>query len=83
MRVITVTNTAVDLAAEKVPFLSSFTFAFNNPTAGELIVQEDDTAAFSDPSTVATVPAHGWAAGTPRKQFIRVSTAATVYGIGK
>jgi hypothetical protein len=45
-------------------------------------VQEDDTAAFSAPATVAVVPADGFIEGTPTKQFIRVSTAATVYILG-
>jgi len=82
MRVIAIDDTAVDLAAENVPFNPSSTMVFANPTAGALVVQEADDAAFTSPSTVATVPADGFIEGTPRKQFIRVSTAATVYVLG-
>jgi hypothetical protein len=82
MRATTVTNTAKDLAAEKAPFLPNYTVVFANPTGGALTVQEDDTAAFSAPATVAVVPADGFIEGTPTKQFIRVSTAATVYILG-
>ena len=82
MRVIAITNAAKDLQAETSPFAPSATLVFANPTAGALIVQEADDAAFTTPVTVATVPADGFIEGTPRKQYIRVSTAATVYVLG-
>lgn len=82
MRAIAITNTAKNLQAENSPFAPSATLVFANPTAGALTVQEADDAAFSSPSTVAVVPADGFIEGTPRKQYIRVSTAATVYVLG-
>jgi hypothetical protein len=82
MRVIAINNTAKDLAAEKAPFLPNYTMVFANPTAGALTVQEADDAAFTTPVTVATVPADGFIEGTPSKQYIRVSTSATVYVLG-
>lgn len=81
MRVIAITNTAVDLAAQKVPFLPNYTMVFANPTDGALVVQESDTGT-GDWTTVATVPANGFIEGTPQKQYVRVSTAATVYVLG-
>jgi len=82
MRAIAITNAATDLADGNVPFQSGNTMVFANPTGGSLVVQEDDTSAFSAPTTVATVPADGFIEGTPRKQYIRVSTSATVYVLG-
>lgn len=82
MRVKAINNTAVDLQAENSPFAPSATLVFANPTGGALTVQEADDAAFTSPATVATVPADGFIEGTPRKQYIRVSTSATVYVLG-
>ena len=82
MRAIAITNAATDLAAQKAPFLANYTMVFANPTGGALTVQEADDAAFTSPTTVATVPADGFIEGTPTKQYIRVSTSATVYVLG-
>lgn len=82
MRAIAITNAAKDLAAEKAPFLANYTFVFFNGTGGALTVQEDDAAAFSAPTTVVSVPAGGFIEATPKKRYIRVSTAATVYALG-
>lgn len=81
MRAIAINNTAKDLAAEKAPFLPNYTMVFANPTAGSLVVQESDDGS-TGWTTVATVPADGFIEGTPAKQYIRVSTAATVYVLG-
>ena len=82
MRAIAITNAAKNLATETAPFLANYTMVFANPTAGALTVQEADDAAFTTPTTVAVVPADGFIEGTPAKQYIRVSTAATVYVLG-
>ena len=82
MRTMAINNTAKDLAAEDVPVNPSSSVVFANPTGGALTVQEDDTSDFSAPTTVAVVPADGFIEGTPRKQYIRVSTSATVYVLG-
>ncbi len=81
MRVLAIDNTAVDLAAQKAPFLPNYTMVFANPTAGALIIQESDDGS-TGWTTVATTPADGFIEGTPTKQYIRVSTAATVYVLG-
>lgn len=81
MRAIALTNTATDLAAQNAPFLPNYTMVFANPTAGALVVEEGDTASGTW-STVVSVPADGFIEGTPLKQFVRVSTAATVYALG-
>ena len=81
MRVIAINNTATDFAALNVPFLPGYTLVFANPTAGALVVQEGDTDTGAW-TTVATVPVDGFIEGTVTKQFVRVSTAATVYVLG-
>jgi hypothetical protein len=81
MRVLALSNTATDLAAQNAPFLPNYTMVFANPTAGELIVQESDDGS-TGWTTVATVPADGFIEGTPVKQYVRVSTAAIVYALG-
>jgi hypothetical protein len=88
MRTIPINNTAVDLAAQKVPFLSGFTFVAVNFTGGALIVQESDTgtgswtAVKSSNSVAGTVRAAGADEITVRKQFVRVSTAANITLLG-
>lgn len=81
MRAMAISNTATDFAALNVPFLPGYTLVFANPTAGPLVVQEADTSGGSY-TTVATVPADGFIEGTVTKQFVKVSTAATVYVLG-
>lgn len=81
MRLLTLTNTATDLSAQKVPFLSDYTVVLSNPSAGSLTVQEADTSGGSY-TTLAVVPAGGYAQVNLNKQFVKVSTAATVYGLG-
>lgn len=82
MRFKKLTNTAVDLQAENIPFQPGATFVALNLTAGSLTVQEADDAAFTSPATVATIATNEAAEITPTKQFLRVSTAATILLLG-
>lgn len=81
MRAMAITGTATDFAALDAPFLPGYTMVFANPTSGSLVVQEADESGGSY-STVATVPADGFIEGTVSKQFVKVSTSATVYVLG-
>jgi hypothetical protein len=82
MRYKKLTNTAVDLQAEAVPFNPGATFLALNLTAGSLTVQESDTSAFTVPVTVATIATNEAAEITPTKQYLRVSTSATILLLG-
>jgi hypothetical protein len=88
MRTLPISNTAVNLAAQKVPFLSGYTFVAVNFTGGALIVQEADTASGtwsaveSSNSVAGTVRAGGADEITVRKQFVRVSTTANITLLG-
>lgn len=81
MRALNVTNTAVDLAAQNVPFLSNYTLAAINGTAGSLTLQESDEDD-GGWTTLATIAAGACAEVTPLKQYIRVSTSATIALLG-
>ncbi len=82
MRYLKLTNTAVDLQAQNVPFNPGSTFVALNLTAGSLTVQESDTENFASPSTVATIATNEAAEITPTKQYLRVSTSATILLLG-
>jgi hypothetical protein len=88
MRTLPISNTAVDLAVQRVPFLSGFTFVAVNFSGGALIVQESDTgigdwtAVESSNDTAGTVRAAGADEIVVRKQFVRVSTAANITLLG-
>jgi hypothetical protein len=82
MRAYTLNNTALDLQGQNVPFNPSSTFVALNLSAGSLTVQEADDAAFTAPSTVATIATNVAAEITPTKRYLRVSTAANVTLLG-
>ena len=82
MRYKKLTNTAVDLQAENAPFNPGATFVALNLTAGSLTVQEADDEAFTSPATVAAIGTNEAAEITPTKQYLRVSTSATILLIG-
>ena len=82
MRYKKLTNAAVDLQAENAPFNPGATFIALNLTAGSLTVQEADDAAFTSPDTVATIASNEAAEITPTKQYLRVSTSATILLLG-
>jgi hypothetical protein len=80
MRVLPITGTAVNLAAQKVPFLANYTVAIFNTTAGSLTLQHS-----ADNSTWATLKVLGTgeiAEVTFDRQYVKVSTAATLYAVG-
>jgi hypothetical protein len=79
MRIIPVTNTAIDLSltATRLPFKPQTTVGIVNFTAGSLILQDSpDNSSFS---TLATVAAGAMQEVTLRNQYIKVSTVATMY----
>lgn len=82
MRYKKLTNAAVDLQAENVPFNPGSTFLALNLTAGSLTVQEADDSAFTTPATVTTIATNEAAEITPSKQYLRVSTSATILLLG-
>lgn len=82
MRYLKLNNTAVDLQAQNVPFNPGSTFVALNLTAGTLVVQESDDAAFTSPATVASILTNEAAEVTPTKQYLRVSTSANILLIG-
>lgn len=82
MRYKKLTNAAVDLQAENVPFNPGSTMVALNLTAGSLTIQESDSSGFSSPTTVATIATNEAAEITPTKQYLRVSTAATILLLG-
>ena len=82
MRTYTLNNTALDLQAQNAPFNPGSTFVALNLSAGSLTIQEDDVAAFSSPSTVATLGTNTSAEITPTKQYLRVSTSANITLLG-
>lgn len=82
MRAYTLNNTALDLQAQNVPFNPGATIVALNLSAGSLTVQEADDAAFTSPSTVATIGTNVAQEITPTKQYLRVSTAANITLLG-
>ena len=80
MRVLEVNNTAIDLAAQNVPFLPNNTLVAINLAAEQRVIQGSVDAAFTSPVTLATLAAAGTAgcvaAVTPTYQYIRTSAAA-------
>lgn len=80
MRALNLANTAVDLSLQDVPFLANNTVVVLNVTSGNLVLQECDTTDGSY-TTLATVTP-GAQQVTLNKQFIKVSTAATLTLLG-
>lgn len=81
MRCLNITGTAVDLAAQDAPFLPNYTVVMVNLTAGSLTVQESD-AVGSGYTTLVTLEANEIAEVTFNKQYVKVSTSATVTALG-
>jgi hypothetical protein len=82
MRAYTLTNTALDLQAQNVPFNPGATIVALNLTGGNLTIQESDTQAFSVAVTVATIATNIATEITPTKQYLRVSTSANITLLG-
>jgi hypothetical protein len=80
MRVLEVNNTAIDLSAQKAPFLPNYTVVAINTSAETRVIQGATDAAFTSPVTLATLAAAGLTgatqAVTPTYQYIRTSAAA-------
>jgi hypothetical protein len=81
MRVLKLSDTAVDLAAQNAPFNQGATVVLINLTAGSLTVQDSD-ASGSGYGTLATVASNEIKEVTFDKQYVKVSTAADVYAVG-
>lgn len=81
MKVLKLGNSAVDLAAENIPFNAGNTLILVNLTGGQLVLQSSDVTG-SGYGTLATIPAYELQAVTLDKQFIKVSTAAELFLIG-
>lgn len=81
MRVLNVDDTAVDLNAQNVPFLPNNTVVALNLTAGQLVLQESDSEG-SGYTTLATLESNEPQEVTLSKQYIKVSTAATISLLG-
>ncbi len=81
MRTLAITNTAVDLLAQVAPFQPNYTVVLVNLTAGQLTVQESD-ASGSGFGTLTTIESNEFKEVTFSKQYVKVSTAATVYALG-
>lgn len=82
MRTLILSNTAVDLQAQASPFNPGATMVALNLSAGSLVIQGSDDAAFTTPVTVATVLTNTAQEITPTKQYLRVSTSANVQILG-
>lgn len=76
-----VSTSETQSAAVALPFKSNYGVVVYNGTAGSLVLQECDTAGGSY-TTLATVGAKSFANVKLNKQFIKVSTAATLYLLG-
>lgn len=72
-----VSSKAIASAALATPFKAGYTMVVYNGTAGSLVLQDSDD--ISTWGTLATVPANGYVNVQLRKQYIRVSTVATLY----
>lgn len=81
MKVLAITGTEIDLSTQNVPFLSNYTVVLINLTAGTLVVQESATSG-SGFTTLKSLATNEIAEVTFNKQYIKVSTSATVYAIG-
>ncbi len=81
MRVLAITNTAVDMVAQVAPFQPNYTVVVQNTSAGQLLLQSSD-ASGSGFTTIATVPANSLQEVTIDKQYVKVSTVATLYLLG-
>lgn len=81
MRVLKITNTEINLASQKAPFLPNNTVVVTNFTGGSLVLQETDTSG-SGYTTLATVPTLESMEVKLNKQYIRVSTAANLFAYG-
>lgn len=67
-------------SATVCPFKAGNTVVVQNPSSGSLVLQDsDDNSTYG---TLATVPAFGFVNVQLRKQYIKVSTSATLYLLG-
>lgn len=81
MRSLNVADTAIDMVAQVAPFQPNYTVVVLNPTGSQLVLQSSD-AAGSGFGTLATVPAGQAQNVTIDKQYVKVSTAATLVLLG-
>ena len=80
MRVLPISTTEIDLAAQKHQFVSNGTLVVANLTAGSLTIQESDVSG-SGFTTLATIAAGVMQEVKLNKQYIKLSSAGTVYAI--
>lgn len=81
MRVLEITDTAVDLLEQVAPFQPNYSVVIHNDTAGQLVLQESDVEG-SGYTTLATIPANEYANVTFNEQYVKVSTAASLWALG-
>lgn len=80
MRSLPIGNTAVDLEAQVIPFVPNNSIVVLNLSGGNLTLQESNTGV-GDWTTLATLAA-GANNVTFQKQYVRLSTSATVWALG-
>lgn len=72
MKCLEINNTAVDLAAQNVPFLPNYSLVAINGSAEQRVIQQADDEAFTENvETVATLAAAGTAGAIQNVQFTR------------
>jgi hypothetical protein len=78
MRVLAVADTAIDLTIQERSFTPGNTVLCYNPDSGTVVVETSATAGGSYTS-VGTIPATGFASIKLTNDFVKVSSAKTVY----
>ena len=80
MQVLPITSTIIDLSLQDVPFLSNYTVAIANFTAGAISLQQSDSdSGFAE---LAQLPAGSITEVQLSKQYIKIAGAGTVYAFG-
>lgn len=82
MRSLNVSNTAIDLANQDVPFKTNYTVVIVNATSGALTLQGSDTADFASSVDLAVVPGGNAVQLELSKDFIRASGAGPLIMLG-
>lgn len=81
MRVLPISTTEINLAVQKSPFQANHTIAVANLTAGSLTLQESDVSG-SGFGTLSVIAAGEVKEVKLNKQYIKLSSAGTVYALG-
>lgn len=88
MRVLEIGNAGVNLLDQVAPFQPNYSVVVQNTAAEQRVLQEADDAAFTTPTTLATLAAAGVSGSiqnvTFNKQYVRVSTGGgdVLFAIG-